>query len=75
MNLLTKLNVIEQVYNIGLHECIQKIWSKNHNVLKIFGLIYDTERGKLHDIGMNVDSKKSLDYVYQKKIKFYTRKL
>ncbi|EPE37855.1 carbonic anhydrase [Candidatus Photodesmus katoptron] len=61
---LCKINIAEQVYNLGRLLIIKNAWERGQQ-LKIHGLIYSIYNGKLKDIGMSCSNKESLEDSYQ----------
>ncbi|MEZ8142558.1 carbonate dehydratase [Enterovibrio norvegicus FF-162] len=63
-NRLCEINVAEQVYNLGNSTILRSAWERGQDV-KIHGWFYDISDGVLKDLGMNANSLKTLEAVYE----------
>jgi carbonic anhydrase len=54
-NLLTELNVLNQVHNVSKIPIVQNAW-KNGQELRIHGFVYDLKDGLLKNLGVSLDS-------------------
>lgn len=59
-NRLTELNVLSQVFNLCHSSVVQDAWAKNQK-LKVHGLVYGLNDGKLKDLGISIDSIEKLN--------------
>lgn len=66
-NMLTRLNVAEQVYNLGCSSIIQTAWDKSKE-LSIHGWVYDVNDGFLIDQGVMATSRETLEITYRNAI-------
>ncbi|EIG24635.1 carbonate dehydratase [Haemophilus paraphrohaemolyticus] len=66
-NMLTRLNVAEQVYNLGCSSIIQTAWDKGKE-LSIHGWVYDVNDGFLIDQGVMATSRETLEITYRNAI-------
>ena len=66
-NMLTRLNVAEQVYNLGCSSIIQTAWDKGTE-LSIHGWVYDVNDGFLIDQGVMATSRETLEITYRNAI-------
>lgn len=66
-NLLSEINVVEQVYNLGHSTIVQSAWKRGQKVL-IHGWVYGVQDGKLHDLEISASSRESLELLYRKAI-------
>lgn len=66
-NLLSEINVVEQVYNLGHSTIVQSAWKRGQKVL-IHGWVYDVQDGKLRDLEISASSRESLELLYRKAI-------
>lgn len=66
-NLLSEINVVEQVYNLGHSTILQSAWKRGQKVL-IHGWVYDVQDGKLRDLEISASSRESLELLYRKAI-------
>ncbi|MDR0805166.1 MAG: carbonate dehydratase [Enterobacteriaceae bacterium] len=64
-DLLSEINVMEQVYNLGHSTIVQSAWKRGQNVL-IHGWIYGMQDGKLRDLEVSSSSRESLELLYRK---------
>lgn len=62
-DMLTKLNVVEQVYNLGRSSIVKSAWQRNKK-LSLHGWVYDVNDGFLVDQGMIATSRESLEISY-----------
>jgi len=63
-NKLCEINVATQVYNLGNSTIMQQAWERGQEI-KIHGWIYGIEDGVLRDLGVNANSRESLEITYQ----------
>ncbi|MDO4429948.1 MAG: carbonate dehydratase [Lonepinella koalarum] len=63
-DMLTKINVAEQVYNLGQSSIIQSAW-KNGKKLSLHGWVYDVNDGILIDQGVLATSRETLEISYR----------
>lgn len=66
-DVLTEINVVEQVYNMGHSTIIQSAWKRGHKVA-IHGWIYGIEDGKINDLQVNATSSETLELYYRQAI-------
>lgn len=66
-DMLTKINVAEQVYNLGSSSIIQSAW-RNGKTLSLHGWVYDVTDGLLVDQGVSATSRESLEISYRNTI-------
>jgi len=66
-NMLTRLNVAEQVYNLGCSSIIRTAWDKG-KALSIHGWVYDVNDGFLIDQGVMATSRETLEITYRNAI-------
>lgn len=66
-NMLTRLNVAEQVYNLGCSSIIRTAWDKG-KTLSIHGWVYDVNDGFLIDQGVMATSRETLEITYRNAI-------
>lgn len=66
-NALAKLNVAEQVYNLGQSSIIRRAWDNNKKV-NLHGWFYDVSDGFLNDMGLIANSSESLEITYRNAI-------
>jgi len=66
-NMLTRLNVAEQVYNLGCSSIIRTAWDKG-KTLSIHGWGYDVNDGFLIDQGVMATSRETLEITYRNAI-------
>ncbi|WP_314184500.1 carbonate dehydratase [Aggregatibacter kilianii] len=66
-DMLTKLNVAEQVYNLGRTSIVKNAW-KNGKKLSLHGWVYDVNDGFLVDQGVVATSRESLEISYRNAI-------
>lgn len=62
-NMLTRLNVAEQVYNLGRCSIVKSAWDQGKN-LSIHGWVYDVKDGFLRDQGVIATSRETLEITY-----------
>ena len=62
--MLTKINVAEQVYNLGRSSIIQSAWEAGKK-LSLHGWVYDVNDGFLIDQGVLATSRESLEISYR----------
>ena len=63
-DMLTKINVAEQVYNLGRSSIIQSAWEAGKK-LSLHGWVYDVNDGFLIDQGVLATSRESLEISYR----------
>ncbi|MBZ0116063.1 MAG: carbonate dehydratase [Sandaracinaceae bacterium] len=61
---MTELNVIEQVYNLGKTEILQRAWQKR-GAPEIHGWVYDIAEGFIRDLGVNFRSADRMEEQYR----------
>lgn len=61
---MCELNVIEQVKNLAKTTIIQSAWERGQ-ALQIHGWVYSIEDGLVRDMNVSVDSRESLEQIYQ----------
>ncbi|QNS14676.1 carbonate dehydratase [Mannheimia bovis] len=66
-NVLTRLNVAEQVYNLGQSSIIKSAWERGKS-LSLHGWVYDVKDGFLIDQGVIATSRESLEITYRNAI-------
>lgn len=66
-DMLTRLNVAEQVYNLGRSTVVETAWKKGKN-LSLHGWVYDVNDGFLLDQGVMATSRESLEITYRNAI-------
>lgn len=66
-DLLSEINVVEQVYNLGHSTIVQSAWKRGQKVL-IHGWVYGMQYGKLRDLEVSASSRESLELLYRKAI-------
>ena len=66
-DMLTKLNVAEQVYNLGRTSIVKNAW-KNGKKLTLQGWVYDVNDGFLVDQGVIATSRETLEISYRNAI-------
>ncbi|MCK3657145.1 carbonate dehydratase [Pasteurellaceae bacterium Pebbles2] len=66
-DMLTKINVAEQVYNLGRSSIIQDAWARGAK-LSLHGWVYDVNDGFLVDQGVLATSRESLEISYRNAI-------
>ncbi|MFU2048559.1 carbonate dehydratase [Avibacterium gallinarum] len=62
-DMLTKLNVAEQVYNLGRSSIVQSAWKRGKK-LSLHGWVYDVNDGYLIDQGVMATSRETLEISY-----------
>jgi carbonic anhydrase len=62
-NILSELNVLEQVKHVAQTTILQDAWQLGQQV-RIHGVIYDVHDGLLKDVGLNAGSSEELKRVY-----------
>lgn len=67
LDMLCKINVIEQVYNLGHSTIVQSAWKRNQEVM-IHGWIYGLQNGLLHNLDVTATSRESLELSYRQAI-------
>lgn len=65
--MLTKINVAEQVYNLGRSSIITSAW-KSGKTLSLHGWVYDVNDGYLIDQGVIATSCETLEISYRNAI-------
>lgn len=58
---LCELNVVEQVFNVGGTTIVQSAWERGQELV-VHGWIYDLDDGLLRDLGVSIDSAKTLEH-------------
>lgn len=66
-DMLTRLNVAEQVYNLGHSSIIRSAWARGKK-LSLHGWVYDVTDGFLHDQGVIATSSETLEITYRNAI-------
>ena len=66
-DMLTKINVAEQVYNLGRSSIVKSAWEKGKK-LSLHGWVYDVNDGFLIDQGVIANSRESLEISYRNAI-------
>lgn len=66
-DLLSEINVVEQVYNLGHSTIVQSAWKRGQKVL-IHGWVYGMQDGRLRDLEVSASSRESLELLYRKAI-------
>lgn len=66
-DMLARLNVAEQVYNLGRSSIVDAAWKRNKS-LSIHGWVYDVNDGFLIDQGVMASSRESLEITYRQAI-------
>ncbi|MDU8923953.1 carbonate dehydratase [Pasteurellaceae bacterium LIM206] len=66
-DMLTKINVAEQVYNLGRASIIQDAWKRGKK-LSLHGWVYDVNDGFLSDQGVLATSRETLEISYRNAI-------
>ncbi|OOH89238.1 carbonate dehydratase [Pasteurellaceae bacterium 15-036681] len=66
-DMLTRLNVAEQVYNLGRSSIVKSAWERGHK-LSIHGWVYDVNDGFLIDQGVIASSRETLEITYRNAI-------
>ncbi|MFA9500394.1 carbonate dehydratase [Mannheimia sp. E30BD] len=66
-NVLTRLNVAEQVYNLGQSSIIRAAWERGKS-LSLHGWVYDVKDGFLLDQGVIATSRETLEITYRNAI-------
>lgn len=61
---LCELNVIDQVEGIASTTVVQKAWQRGH-AITIHGWIYQLANGKIHNLGVEVDSPDQVPAIYR----------
>ncbi|ATM97149.1 MULTISPECIES: carbonate dehydratase [Yersinia] len=64
-NMLCKLNVVEQVYNLGHSTIVRSAWKRGQKAM-IHGWVYGIEDGLLTDLEVSATSMEALEQVYRK---------
>lgn len=60
---LCELNVLEQVVNVSQTTIVQDAWNRGQ-ALSVHGWVYSLHNGRVHDLGLGVDSMQRLDPLY-----------
>ncbi|WGE34670.1 carbonate dehydratase [Actinobacillus genomosp. 1] len=63
-NMLTRLNVAEQVYNLGRSSIVTAAWNRGKK-LSLHGWVYDVKDGFLNDQGVIATSQETLEITYR----------
>lgn len=66
-DMLVRLNVAEQVYNLGRSTIVKAAWERGKK-LSIHGWVYDVNDGFLNDQGVIATSRESLEITYRNAI-------
>ncbi|AAP96178.1 carbonate dehydratase [[Haemophilus] ducreyi] len=66
-NMMTRLNVAEQVYNLGRCSIVKSAWECGKK-LSIHGWVYDVNDGVLNDQGVIATSRENLEITYRNAI-------
>lgn len=66
-DMLSRLNVAEQVYNLGRSSIIKSAWERGKS-LSLHGWVYDVNDGILHDQGVMATSRETLEITYRNAI-------
>lgn len=66
-DMLTRLNVAEQVYNLGRSSIVKSAWERG-KTLSLHGWVYDVNDGILHDQGVIATSRETLEITYRNAI-------
>lgn len=66
-DMLTRLNVAEQVYNLGRSSIVTSAWARSKS-LSLHGWVYDVNDGFLNDQGVIATSRESLEITYRNAI-------
>ncbi|QLD33051.1 carbonate dehydratase [Mannheimia varigena] len=66
-SVLTRLNVAEQVYNLGRSSIVRSTWANGKN-LSLHGWVYDVKDGFLNDQGVIATSRETLEITYRNAI-------
>ena len=66
-DMLTRLNVAEQVYNLGRSSIVKAAWERGKS-LSIHGWVYDVQDGFLNDQGVIATSRETLEITYRNAI-------
>ncbi|WP_373777616.1 carbonate dehydratase [Glaesserella sp.] len=66
-DMLVRLNVAEQVYNLGRSSIVKAAWAKGKK-LSLHGWVYDVNDGFLNDQGVIATSRESLEITYRNAI-------
>ena len=61
---LCKLNVIEQVLNVGRTTIVQSAWQRGQELV-VHGWMYDLEDGLLRDLGVSIDNAEDMVATYR----------
>lgn len=73
-NLLVRLNVAEQVYNLGRSSVVRSAW-KEGKKLSLHGWMYDVHDGYLNDPGVIATSRETLEITYRNAIATITKEV
>ena len=65
-DMLCKINVIEQVYNLGHSTIMQSAWKRGQKVM-IHGWVYGIQDGRLRDMEVLATSRESLRWATAKR--------
>ncbi|HHH1846254.1 TPA: carbonate dehydratase [Yersinia enterocolitica] len=63
-NMLCKINVVEQVYNLGHSTIVRSAWKRGQKAM-IHGWVYGIENGKLTDLNISSTSLSELEIKYR----------
>ncbi|CAH0534378.1 Carbonic anhydrase 2 [Vibrio stylophorae] len=61
---LCEINVAEQVYNLGNSTILQSAWERGQDI-RLHGWVYGIHDGVLGSMGLNANSRESLEIAYQ----------
>ncbi|MCX8480766.1 MAG: carbonate dehydratase [Sediminibacterium sp.] len=64
LNMLVKLNVQEQAYNLGKTTIVQNAWERGQ-ILEIHGWVYDIHDGIIQDLKVDLTSSNDLQKVFR----------
>lgn len=67
LDILSELNVIEQVYNLGHSTILQSAWKAGQKV-SIHGWVYGLDDGKLNDLEITATNRGNLEQAYRRAI-------
>ena len=66
-DVLTRINVAEQVYNLGMSSIVRSAWNRGKK-LSLHGWVYDVSDGFLIDQGVIATSRETLEITYRQAI-------
>lgn len=67
IDVLSEINVVEQVYNLGHSTIVQSAWKKGQE-LSVHGWVYGINDGQIRDLQITSTSRESLELSYRKAI-------